>query len=143
MTPVELVLATAAATACLLGGFAIFSPIGSKLRARRHEQVVVLQNYHGRLKLLVSSLLSSANDLDQESKFSSTKLSNEVSQRLARACTDLVALSAAIDAMESTIGRGSIVSCRAMLLRSLIAAEKLAAHLQSIKQDLRRGQLPS
>ena len=58
---------------CGLAGLVVFAlswrKISLYLKARRERNLLSLRHYHGRLSLVVSELLSRANEIDQQSKY--------------------------------------------------------------------------
>ncbi len=94
-----------------------------------------------RLQQAISELLSRVNELDQESKFLKGGMRPELSQRLAKACEDLVLLGDAVNLVETKISRQELDSAKEDLLISLGAANKINGEIKEIREEIRQKRL--
>lgn len=89
-----------------------------------------------RLQNLLTELMSKADELDQQSKYVNGGLHPELSQKLAKACEDLVLLGDAVKVIETRISQRELDLARKDLLISLGAADKISSEIQEIRSSI-------
>lgn len=94
-----------------------------------------------RLQDAISELMARANEADQESKYISGGMSDELAQRLSKACSDLVLLADAVKVIDTRIARNELDNARKDLLISLGAANKISTEINDIRSEIRRKKL--
>lgn len=128
---------------CLAGvgaGLALFfgwHVLNNYLQERRKRHLIELALYHRRLAAVVNGLLSRADEIDQEQRYSAVLQAPELSRRLGKACSDLVVLGDSLPAIDSQIKSGEVRMARQLLLSSCRVAVKLSRELTAIQVSSR------
>lgn len=94
-----------------------------------------------RLQDAVSELMARANEIDQESKFLEGGLSADQSERLQKACSELVILGDAVDVIETRLSQRDLKSAEQDLLITLGAADKIRTEISEIREEIRQKRI--
>lgn len=110
--------------------------IAGYLKARRERDLIALRGYHGRLSLVVSELLSRANELDQQSKYLPAETEaewNRVYEKLGRA---LVLMGDTLTIIRERLDEKNVKSGREVTLLLCREATWVSRRLLSFEQKL-------
>jgi hypothetical protein len=110
--------------------------IAGYLKARRERDLIALRGYHGRLSLVVSELLSRANELDQQSKYLPAETEaewNRVYEKLGRA---LVLMGDTLTLIRERLEEKNVKSGREVTLLLCREATWVSRRLLSFEQKL-------
>lgn len=106
--------------------------------AAREDRAELLEQMHenySRLQTAVSEMLARADEADQESKYLS-KVPAELSRRLSKACSELVALGDKVKLIETRLSRKDANGAGRDILRTLGKANQLSTEIKRIRQEL-------
>ena len=92
-----------------------------------------------RLQLATADLLARADEIDQESRFVAGGMRPEFSQRLAKACSDLVLLEDAVKVVEARIQTRELNLARQDLLSSLSVARSVRSSTNCVRRSAGEG----
>ncbi len=109
-----------------------FSAVARENRAELLEQMH--ENY-SRLQAAVSEMLARADEADQESKYLE-KVPTDLSRRLSKACSELVALGDKVRSIESRFSRKDPNGAGRDILRSLGKANQLSTEIKQIRSEI-------
>jgi hypothetical protein len=110
--------------------------VAGYLKARRERDLIALRGYHGRLSLVVSELLSRANELDQQSKYLPAETEaewNRVYEKLGRA---LVLMGDTLTIIKERLEEKNVKSGREVTLLLCREATWVSRRLLSFEQKL-------
>ncbi len=97
-------------------------------------EIARLRDYNSRLKLVISELLSRANELDQECSYKQGK-DNALSESIARTCQQLITLADSVEMINRLMNEGNLKDGRRDLLATCHAAEKISKRLVAMKEQ--------
>lgn len=120
-----------------LGLFFGWHVINKYLEKRRKRDLIELAAYHRRLAAVVSGLLSLADEIDQEQRYSAVLQAPDLSRRLGKVCSELVVLGDSLPAIDSQIKSGEVRTARRLLLSSCRVAVRLSRKLTAIQGSSR------
>jgi len=101
---------------------------------KNKTEIVRLRDYNSRLKLVISELLSKANELDQECSYKKGK-GSELSESIVRTCQQLITLADSVELINRLMNEGNLKDSRRDLLATCHAAEKISKRLVAMKQQ--------
>lgn len=95
-----------------------------------------------RLQEAVAELMARADELDQESKFLGAGVTRtDFSQRVAKACSELVLLQDAVKVIEDRIESQDLKSAKEDLVISLGVANKISYEINELREEIRLKRL--
>jgi len=105
---------------CGLAGLVAFVLTWRKLalflKARRERNLLALDHYHSRLSLVVSELLSRANEIDQQSKYLPQEMEAEWSASFVKLGNALVVMGDALVIIKERVAEKNVKSARELTL---------------------------
>jgi hypothetical protein len=107
--------------------------VRSLIAKKRARELSQLKEYHQRLHIIVSELLSKANELDQESKYLNQPVDTKWSYSLAATCTELVELSNVLITIDTLITSRDIKETRKNIIQCLHISHRLHRQLSKSK----------
>lgn len=105
------------------------------LETRRQNQLERLTDYHSRLRLSVSKMLSRANEIDQEAKYLSSSWSERTKERYTKALEGLVLLGESLVVIEKSFESKQLKKGEWALLRSCRVAIRLSEELDAVESE--------
>lgn len=106
-------------------------------RDRRVDLLEEMQENYSRLQTAVSEMLARADEADQETKYLS-KIPGDLSRRLSKACSDLVALGDKVKLIEGRLSRKDAGGAGRDILKSLGKANQLSTEIKQIRAEIGR-----
>jgi len=110
--------------------------IAGYLKARQERDLLSIRDYHGRLSLVISELLSRANELDQQSKYLPAETEaewNRVYEKLGRS---LVLMGDTLIIIKQRVDEKNVKSGREITLLLCREATRVSRSLLSFEQKL-------
>ncbi|HEY9775646.1 MAG TPA: hypothetical protein V6C81_17920 [Planktothrix sp.] len=115
----------------------IFRSFFFYFRDRRRRRLEQIEEYHERLRSVISELLAKADEVDQQGKYLGVP-SAEWTHILRAACSELVKLGDDLPKIEKMLEEQDLNGARDTVLESCRKASKISRQLDSIRLNERR-----